>query len=267
MGTCAIHFFGSNHTMDALTEHRLGSDLAVRMEAISLMFQGMSHWQRAYVLDIEGRRIEAVARYEDAQTAFVDALSHCKGAEFQRAHLVTHFLSVNSNYAIRPAVKDAFMNQDVSNVVLQMKSDGRLPQFVAIDTLDSLGPEFAQVRSSPPDTPETGDSVVDIAISFFSVDLQKLREIKTKCNDIINVLISEKSQVERGTLYESLGHSIHAEKRLYDLSTLTAQLRIQLVEYITFVELYGGLITNSLLHASDDDVEKWHEVTSLIKAP
>lgn len=55
--------------MDALTEHRLGSDLAVRMEAISLVFQGMSHWQRSYINDIEGQRTEAVACYEDAQTA------------------------------------------------------------------------------------------------------------------------------------------------------------------------------------------------------
>lgn len=267
MGTCTVHFFGSNTIMDALTEHRLGSDLAARMEAISLVFQGMSHWQRSYISDIEGRRNEAVVHYEDAQTAFVEALSRFKSAEFERAQLVAHFLSVHSDYAIRPAVKAAFLDQEVSDVVSQMISDGRLPRFVATGDLGNFGIEFAHVSFPSPETPATGDSMIDTVISFFATDLQKLREIKTKCNDIINALASEKPQVERGTLYESLGHSIHAERRLYGLSTLTAQIRIQLVEYITFVELYGGIITNSLLHTSDDDVKKWHEVTPLIRTP
>lgn len=267
MGTCGIHFFGSNTIMDALTEHRLGSDLAIRMDAISGVFAGMGHWQRSYVLDIEGHRSAAVEQYDLAQSRFSDAFSNFKGAELERAKLVSHFLSVNPDYVVRPAVKESFFSQSVGDLIEVMKSEGRLPQFVSVSNFDEFGPRVANLKGSVSGLPKSGDEMVDVVVNFFAVDLQKLREVKSVVKDIMDVLAGERHQVERGTLYESLGHSIHAKHKLYDLSVLTARVRVQLVEYITLVELYGGLITNSLMHAKDDDATKWSEVESLIVRP
>ena len=266
MSTCNIHLFGSSYTLDALTEHRLACDLAARMEAITLVFQGQGHWQRSYVKDIEGKRTEAIAHYEAAQAAFVDASSFFKSAEFARAKLVSHFVSVHPDYAVRPAVKAALESQDVSSVVSEMKREGRLPQFVEGADLQALASNVANLRHNSLETPSTGDSVVDRIVWFLAVDLQKLQELRRKCNEIAKTLETEKSQVERGTLYESLGHTIHAGKRLYGLSTLTGQIRVEMIEYLSWVELYGGFITSSLLQASDDDdIEKWRQVSPLVE--
>lgn len=265
MGTCGMHFFGSNVVMDALTEHRLGTDLSVRMDAISDVFKGMGHWQKSYVADIEGDGKKAVKEYKRAQKAFSSSFRYLKAAELERAKLVSHFLSVDKDFVVRPSVKTAFTSQDVGLVMQRMKSEGRLPDFVTKEAYENFAKDVAFLRSSVSELPSTGDKMIDIVIAFFAVDLQKMREIKESVKNIMDQLESEKKQVERGTLYESLGYSIHSKGELYGLSKATASVRVKLVEYISFVELYGGLVTNSLLLASDEDAKKWSELEPLLK--
>lgn len=265
MGNCVVHLMGSHASVDMLTEDRLGRALYAKLKATSTTYSALAAWEAAYVADISGETETAVISYDESIALSAKATSEWKAAEFKQSELIAYFTSLPKSLALRESVCEALQKIDFRQHIEEIKQQGRFPQAISTDsltTMSALGSTLFSIADLSPITLKSSDAFDDV-VNLFMIDLHQARHMKLKTKETQKVLEDNRGDVTRAQLFERVGSALSIEKTLYPLTTVTSQLRVGVVNYITFIEAYGSYISRALIEAKNDDT--WAHVKAYLK--
>ncbi len=265
MGNCVVHLMGSHASVDMITEDRLGQALESKLQAMSTTYSALAAWESAYVLDIRGSHEDAVAKYDQSIVGTADATAKWKKAEFLQSDLIAYFSSLPRDLALRKSVSDALAGIDFAAHIDQIQKEGRFPSTISVDGVADmldLGVRMFSVKDRSNVTLKGRDPFDEI-VNMFMLDLHQIRELKLKAKETQKTLEDNRTDVVRAQLFERVGSSLSIEKKLYPLTMVTAQLRVGVVNYVSYIEAYGSYISRALMEAKNDDT--WAHVIAYLK--
>ncbi len=266
MGNCVVHIMGSDNKVDMLTEERLGVSLHQRLIAISATYGGLAAWEAAYIADIKGDMDSAISEYDRSIAGITAAIGEWKKAEFAQSELIAYFTSLPSELALRVSVADALKQIDFRSHVSNITRQGRFPVSIDTNGLNSmveLGCRMFEIDDRRAVSFVGDDSLAEI-VSMFGIDLHQIRQLKLKAKETLKTLEENRHDVTRAQLFERVGSALSIDKELYPLMTVTAQLRVGIVNYVSYLEAYGSYVTQALIEAKNDDT--WAHVKAFIDA-
>lgn len=265
MVNCVVHLMGSHAAVDMITEDKLGQALEAKLEAMSSTYNALANWESAYVLDIRGEKSKAVDRYDMSITGMSEATSKWKKAEFLQSELIAYFTSLPKDLALRKSVSDALDKIDFKDHVSTIQKEGRFPSIIStskINNMVDLGVNMFSVSNEKSVLLKQKDSFDEI-VNMFMLDLHQVRELKLKAKETQKTLEDNKGDVERAQLFERVGSSLSIENKLYPLTMVTSQLRVGVVNYISYIEAYGSYVSRALIEAKNDDT--WSHVKKYLQ--